>query len=422
MPPQQGYAPQPGQGYGVPQQQGYAPQPGQGYGTPQQGYTPQPGPGYTSQQRGYAQPQGYPPTYQQGYPPNYAQGQQPAPQVYMGYQPSRKQNRITSETVVLMVIGGVLPVLFILGMVLPGAAALKWVFIALTVVAVAYVWARGALNGSLRLTVSLIYGALAVVALVTALVGSTPADAQNAGDGGQSQQNNGVNAGESMNGDGQNGFVWQDTEAPTVEPVITEDPTIAESAVRKQLETFFYFWQVNNIDNMVLQTASAWQRTVEDPKVALFSILVPRTPLSYEITDISGTEADTSRTATVRASISRNNGRDPETYIFKVVMMKEDGVWFVDPRSLESNEKETATPEAGGNTTPTQPPLNTSYPGETLYYNPSGGSYYHVDPNCPSAAASNLPFKGSFTWEQINDEPYKDLKQCNRCGAPMRPQ
>ena len=74
----------------------------------------------------------------------------------------------------------------------------------------------------------------------------------------------------------------------------------------------------------------------------------------------------------------------------------------------------------GGNTTPTQPPVNTSYPGMTCYYNPDGGKYYHIVPDCTSAAASNLPFKGSFDWSQINQEPYSKLQACAECGAPMR--
>lgn len=145
-----------------------------------------------------------------------------------------------------------------------------------------------------------------------------------------------------------------------------------------------------------------------------------RTPLDYTITNITGTEADTSRTATVRATISNNNGRDPEVYLYTVVMSKESGIWYVDPRSLQSNERETSTPETGGNTTPTQPPVNTSYPGMVCYYNPEGGKYYHIDDHCSSAAASNLPFKGSFDWSQVNQEPYSKLEACATCGAPMR--
>ena len=420
--PQQGYAPQRAQAY-PPQQAAYPPQGAQTPYGQQPGYAPQ-ATGYAQQPAGYAQPQqAYQQprqqTYQQQYPPTYAQGQQPAPQMYTGYQPPKRRSKIPPETVALMVIGGVLPVLFILGMVLPGAAWLKWVFVVLTVAAIAYVWARNAVKGNLKLTLSLIYGALAVIALVSALTGAAPADdrRQNNGNnvitnqpGGQADP---ANAGNGQNND----LIWKEEE-PTAEP--TENPAISEGETRKQLESFFYFWSVNGIDNLVNLTPPSWQSSVKEPKTALFAILVNRTPLDYTITNITGTEADTSRTATVRATISNNNGRDPEVYLYTVVMSKENGIWYVDPRSLQSNERETSTPEMSVNITPTQPPVNTSYPGMTCYYNPDGGKYYHIDPECSSAAASNLPFKGSFDWSQVNQDPYSKLDACATCGAPMR--
>ena len=435
QPGQQGYPPQQGypQGYG---QQGYAPQ--QGY--PQQGYAPQQNPygqqgGYA--QNGYAPQQGYPQQgqngyaqqpYQQTYPPTYSPTQQPA-QMYRGNQtpPEQQQNQqqkkpkpnLSPETIALMVVGGVLPVLFILGMALPGAAALKWVFVVLTAAAIAYVWARNALKGNMKLTVSLIFGALAVIALVSALTGGAPRDQQNPGSGSNQHQN------QNLGGDGPLGGGLLDDlhleDVTTPYPAATEVPAIEEGMARQQLESFFYMWQVNTMyDNLISLTAPSWQRSVAEPKTALFGILLNRTPIDYEITAMTGTDQDTSRTATVRATIDRHDNRDPEVYLYTVVMTKEDGYWYVDPRSLESQERESAT-TAGVNTTPTQYPLNTAAAGMTLYYNPDGGSYYHIDPECKSAAKENLPFKGSFSWEQINDDAYKGLKNCTTCGAPLRP-
>ena len=434
MPQQPGYA---GQQPVYPQQTGYQPQGQQpvygqqpGYAQPQTGYAQQP-----YGQRGGVQP-GQPPRqhiYQNSYPPTYAQQQpqqqhqqqqQPSPQMYIGYQPPRPRKKVSPELIALTVIGGVLPVLFILGMLLPGAAWLKWVFVVGTVAAIAYVWARNALKGNLRLTLSLIYGAVAVIALVSALTSALPGDAQNQNpnpgggqNAGQGGQNASVGGGNAQHDDGLN---WLDQPSePTARP--TEDPAISEGAARQQLMSFFYFWSVNGIDNMVALTSPSWQSEVQEPKTALFAILVNRTPTAYEITNMTGTEADTSRTATVRATIQKYNGHN-DVYSMQVVMTKEDGVWYVDPRSLRSYEVEASNTEAGGNTTPTQPPINTSYPGMTLFYNPDGGKLYHLNQNCTSAAAKNLPFKGSFTWDQINSEPYSALEPCGECGAPMRGQ
>ena len=422
--PQTAYPPQP---TGYTQQMGQVQmgagiQPGSGQPT---GYTQQMGrvqPGYTQQQSAY-QPAGYanqpiPPANQpapnpQGYGLPYGaqpsgQAQQPVqPQGYIGYQPPKARKVVRMETIALIVMGAVLPVLFILGMVIPGAAALKWVFAALAAAAIAFMWLRPVLENNVRLTLSLIGGVLAIVAMVSALVGA-PADTQNT-PGGSSAQSGGYGQ--------QSDLTWTTTDTP----VPTESPAPQEttSQALSQLESFFFFWSSNNYDSMLNLTLPSWKRSVEKPDTGLFEILVNRIPVDYEIGKISGTDNDTSRTASVRATINKNNGRDPEVYLFSVVMTKEDEVWYVDPRSLKSNEKETATP-ATENEMPTQPPQITAYPGMTCYYNPDGGASYHIDQNCPSANEEFLPFKGSFPWEQVNSGDYANLKACSICGAPLR--
>ena len=127
------------------------------------------------------------------------------------------------------------------------------------------------------------------------------------------------------------------------------------------------------------------------------------------------------RTARVKVTISRNiSGRNPEVYLFDVLMLKEDGVWYVDPRSLKSNVKETTT-QAAYNTTPTQPVASTGTPDTVLYYNPDGGSYYHADANCSKIDKRYLPLQGQFLYSQINESFYKDLQQCVWCSSPKRP-
>ena len=96
-----------------------------------------------------------------------------------------------------------------------------------------------------------------------------------------------------------------------------------------------------------------------------------------------------------------------------------DGLWYVDPGSLQIFEytadgpyadtaSETAeeTPEAAENT--------------MLYYCPEGGEYYHADQNCQRVNEKFLPLKGSFTYGELENEAYKDLQPCNICGAPLR--
>ena len=73
--------------------------------------------------------------------------------------------------------------------------------------------------------------------------------------------------------------------------------------------------------------------------------------------------------------------------------------------------------------TNTPPPTAISAtPDTVLYYNPDGGSYYHAVAECKlSTDPKYLPFKGSFKYSEINNEPYKNLKPCAACGAPTRP-
>ena len=56
-----------------------------------------------------------------------------------------------------------------------------------------------------------------------------------------------------------------------------------------------------------------------------------------------------------------------------------------------------------------------------LYYNPSGGEYYHLDQNCKRINERYLPLQGHFTYAELSKEPYSKLKRCNVCGAPLRP-
>lgn len=55
-----------------------------------------------------------------------------------------------------------------------------------------------------------------------------------------------------------------------------------------------------------------------------------------------------------------------------------------------------------------------------LYFNPTGGTRYHADMNCPSASEKYLPLAGSFSWDQLYDHPYIDLLPCSVCNAPQR--
>lgn len=391
-----------------PQQQVYSQQSWQPYsGQPVYGQqtSPQPGP---QPQQFYGQNQTVP---QQAYPQFNQMGQQVQQGYgggYSGYysQPQEKKFELPLDVVGKVILFGVLPVLFILAMIF-SAAALKWLFLAGAVAGIVLMWMRDIVSPNMRLTMSLVLGVMAVVALVGALSGA-PQDSQNppAVSNNTQQQPNGNQL-----------F----TEIPTSQPTATPAPENQSDGAQEVLTSFFYFWSVGNDEAMLELTAPSWRMSVDKPANALFVLLLNRTPQDdYEITNITGTDNDVLRTATVKVTIDKNDGRATmDRYAFKVIMKKEDGVWYVDPQSLQSNEKETATETVStANNTPTQPPLYTGHPDTILYYNPNGGSRYHLDPDCPDVGKKFKPMT-SFMFIDLDQSPYNELIPCNRCGAPI---
>ena len=463
----QGYAPQ--NGYGQPQygQQGYADyqqpygQQGyeqQGYQQPygQQGYQQPYGQGYEQQgyqqpyaqqpyqqqpydQQGFVQPGGYQQPYeQQGYQQGYSQQNPqetdlPPEQQYAQYTPDGQRVYPTSgrsgfrvqpaahreipwDTIAKVLMFGVLPILFILSMVFAWTAV-KWVVLVGAVASIAAMWLRELVTPNARLVLSLLLASAAVVCLVSALA-TNAADNQNPAQPNQSgQMQQGSTSGNNLD------VNLTATDTPNPAPTPTATPVDDSEECYAQLHSFFTLWKNNAISQMVNLTAPSWRSSIKGGTDAvtqkLFGeVLTNRTPVSWDFTAITGTSNDIARMVTVRAVINKNNTLGESVYLWKVRMVKEDGVWYVDPATLQSNEQEsTATPT---NALATQPVLNTSHPDLLIYYNPEGGTYYHIDPNCESLNPKYRPLSGVIKWSQIEDDPYDKLEQCKRCGAPLR--
>ena len=215
----------------------------------------------------------------------------------------------------------------------------------------------------------------------------------------------------------------EEVDTPNPAPTPTATPVDDSEECYAQLHSFFTLWKNNAISQMVNLTSPSWRSSIKGGTDAvtqkLFGeVLTNRTPVSWDFTAITGTSNDIARMVTVRAVINKNTTLGESVYLWKVRMVKEDGVWYVDPATLQSNEQEsTATPT---NALATQPVLNTSHPDLLIYYNPEGGTYYHIDPNCESVNPKYRPLSGVIKWSQIEDSPYDKLEQCKRCGAPLR--
>ena len=336
---------------------------------------------------------------------------------YVPKQPPVKRQPFEFDNLKLVLLCAVLIACFALGMFVPGLAYFKWIFTGLAAVSIILFWITHTVSGTKRLCFSVVFGALIVVSVIAALNGAKPASSRNAQNKSSVRQQTEAKAykedtdAETANA-GQNVYTVRETAAPTEQVSDTSD-------VEARLNNFFFMWSANKMDEMLDLCLPSWQRSVETPKTALFGIMANRTPLDYTIEKISGGTGDTSRTVTLTSTIDRNNGKEPVKYRFSVIMVNEDGQWYVDPRSLSTNE-ELTTPDPNETVTPSPTIEPVAAPSTVLYYNPDGGTKYHIDPNCKSTHEKFLPMTAHFTYAEVNDPQYAKLKPCNVCAAPLR--
>ena len=331
----------------------------------------------------------------------------------------------------LILLSAVLLVLFAVGLFVPAAKALLWVFIVLAIGSVALFYVRPLITGNKRMCFTIIFAILSVVALLSAtgLLAGVRDSRQNQTDNtsqnvtANSPAGTGASAGTSTSA----GQVVDPLTGNVISAVnqaqITVTPSPApeeDNGATTRLESFFRYWSAGMQDEMLNLCAPSWQSGVDNPKTALFGLLANRRPLDYTVESITGTSESTSRNVTVTSTIDRNNGKDPVKYRLSVLMVKENEQWYVDPQSLKTYEA-AETPDPATLPTPTPSPEPAASANTILYYNPDGGSKYHLDQNCKSIHAKYLPLKGHFTYGEINKDEYKNLNPCNVCAAPLRP-
>lgn len=347
-----------------------------------------------------------------------------------GMQQPQAQNRqqaaqpVDTDTLWKLFLFVLIPVLFVPCMFIPASFnVLRYIFIALCVAAIGIIWYRNMFKPNPRIAVTLAY-ALACIIIVVLLFQGTGSDPRNAQtDPAAAQQQTAMDpvlaAGEAGSP--------QVTFTPTPEPT----PTIAPvSEAQTRLEAFMVNWSGARIEDLVRLVQPSWASAQDNPSNRLFVLLGNRTPLSYNIEEISGSDNDSSRTVTMTANIDKNNGKDPTLYRFMVLMVKEGGEWYVDPNSLATND-EVANKEESAVVNDSQStkaenwtiaPRQTVTPAppasQPLYYNPDGGSMYHMDQYCPSVKEEYLPLTGSFPYADLGE--HRDKTPCLRCGAPTQ--
>ncbi len=322
----------------------------------------------------------------------------------------------------LFVILLLLPVLFVLSLVLPGEqvkTVLKIAFLVIAFLALCVMLAGKAFGKNARYSVSLVITALMVieaVSLAVSLPRGTTGRTQASGSAGNIYFS-GSSALDSVSAAG--------TAAPDT---ALESPQgdAAASAAQLQLMSFMNYWGEEQLEQMVSICLPAWVNAQENPKTALFFILANRTPLSYSIDSISGSNADDSRTITITVLIRKTSANEPEYYRMQVLMIRINNNWYVDPNSL-SGTKVTATTAPDGSVqsmtaAPTEAPTPTPAVSEetTVYYNPNGGRYYHLKETCDSVAAQYEPLSPLY-YKDLNSTKFKNLNPCPDCNPPARP-
>ena len=328
---------------------------------------------------------------------------------------SRRGGQQSPHVFLQVAMSALLPILFIVALIL-GYTELHWGFLALSAVALLVMWGAKAFVPQARTTMTLIYTALMMVSLGAALWFTHPLMT--------GAQQNPAPQGDNLSAifgrdvtakDVQDFNNAQNVQATTAAPVETPN---SRSLAQQQLELFMNSWMSLDYNAMLSYCTPAWVNAQENPQHAIFKIRGTSTPTNYEITAASGSEADDSRTLTMIADIDKGTGKPPQTYRYEVLMLRVNGVWYVDPASLSSatelKDESTPTP------TVTLMPTYTPDMNQTLYYNPDGGSYYHASAQCTKVAVKYLPLKGSFLYKELNDPAYKDLIPCDKCNPPSR--
>lgn len=372
----------------------------------------------TVQSAAFANPFEMPPMQQPGFASPFTQ-QQPQQQSSTTHPP------IDSDTLWKLFLFVLIPVLFIPCLFIPQSFnVLRYLFIALCAAAIGIIWHRNMFSPNSRIAVTLGY-ALAGIIIVVMLFNGSNADPQNA------QSNPGTVQQQAAQPGGIAGAGDPAAAQPTFTPTPVPTPTIAPiSEAQNRLEAFMVNWSGARIEDLVRLVQPSWASAQDNPSNRLFVMLGNRTPLSYNIEEISGSDSDSSRTVTMTANIDKNNGKDPTLYRFMVLMVKEGGEWYVDPNSLATNDEVTIQEETNAvnnsktsgtenwTVAPRQTVTPAPPPSQLLYYNPNGGSMYHMDQYCPSVYEEYLPLAGSFTYAELGN--HKDKTPCLRCDAPTQ--
>lgn len=353
-------------------------------------------------------------------PLNNMKNKRPTPPPHSGEQPARFSGKRRFQALAA-VLSLVLPVLFLLALLIP-SGPLRWAFLILTAVSLAAMWLLRAFVKNARGTLTIVYGALAVVIGLALFIDGQAPESRNVSSRIQDQ-----------------GALFTNPDAAQrqnalAQSLTTPEPTAAASnavsAAQQQLETFLVYWAQGNIPEMLKLCTPSWTAQQQSPEATLYQMIRNGKPTNYQIENVSGSDGDTSRTITLKATLDYQNGIAPTLCRLQVLMFRVNDVWYVDPQSLggtpideaaESAQASVANPNLGSTKAPTPTPIPAdSADAQLLYYNKDGGKYYHAIRNCPAVDERYWPLD-EFYYSDLNSQQFKNLIRCTTCNAPQRP-
>lgn len=363
--------------------------------------------------------------------------------------PRPKRSKREWNQLMLMLFFMVLPVMGLLAIFFQ---PVRWVFMAAVVLCLVLMWVAHAFLFPGRMILSAVYGLLFVFTLVTALSakGSSPVMQQSGfvtmATAVPTQTPAFSNMYSTMGTSVPDGYYDDETDAldglqevgvaggsedESGEDLGLSDAGVTEyvSAVKSDaeiaLENFMEKWRKGIIADMVEYTAPSWQNAQQDSaSQQLFWKFAQKPLIDWRQLDApTGTDASTARTITIQADVTY--GGETRTYQYDALTLFENDAWYVDPDSLSTGVLATAvppTPDPNATPTPTPEPTPTPTinPSTVLYYNKSGGEYYHADKECSSVNKKYFPLS-SFKYSELSKDPYSKLKPCTECNAPERP-
>lgn len=317
-----------------------------------------------------------------------------------------------------------LPLLFVAALIPMPTNFLRYFFLAAAAVSLIAMWALRAFAKNARVTLTVIYCALMLVAGLYAFLNSQ-----------QSPVDRGANP------DGVSSvFANGDPSAfgaavLTVTPEPEENPASAAaaadmSAAQQQLQGFMDAWALGNVPQMLDYVLPSWKMQQKSAETALWQLTLDSRPVgAYEVESTLGGDTDTSRTIVIKVHMNeRNAGAELIYKRIQVIMFRSGQTWYVDPNSLnglvidEIAELAAAnSPMIGTTIAPTNTPApENAYSGVKLYYNTEGGKFYHTSPTCEAVNQEYWPLTGVFPIELLNSAQYAQLKPCKTCNAPQR--